>query len=78
MQDEGLAPREAAWKTVTQTTGPVIATTLVLLAVFVPIASFPGLSGELYRQFALTIFGGILRRSRNHIGLDRTRPRPAR
>jgi hydrophobe/amphiphile efflux-1 (HAE1) family protein len=55
MEDERLSPREAAWKTVTQTTGPVIATTLVLLAVFVPIAFFPGLSGELYRQFALTI-----------------------
>ncbi|WP_295455739.1 efflux RND transporter permease subunit [uncultured Thiodictyon sp.] len=59
MAEEGLAPREAAWKTVTQTTGPVIATTLVLLAVFVPIAFFPGLSGELYRQFALTIAAAV-------------------
>ncbi len=59
MEHERLSPREAAWKTVTQTTGPVIATTLVLLAVFVPIAFFPGLSGELYRQFALTIAAAV-------------------
>ena len=38
-----------------EVTGPVIATTLVLLAVFVPTAFLPGITGELYRQFGLTI-----------------------
>ena len=55
MVDEGLSPKEAARKTVTQVTAPVIATTCVLMAVFVPVAFFPGLTGELYRQFSVTI-----------------------
>ena len=55
MLDEGLSPKEAARKTVTQVTAPVIATTCVLMAVFVPVAFFPGLTGELYRQFSVTI-----------------------
>lgn len=55
MLEEGLTPKEAAYKTVTQMTSPVLATTAVLLAVFLPIAFFPGLSGELYRQFGITI-----------------------
>ncbi|WP_295888895.1 efflux RND transporter permease subunit [uncultured Thiohalocapsa sp.] len=70
MQDEGLSPHEAAWKTVSQTTGPVIATTLVLLAVFVPIAFFPGLSGELYRQFALTIAAAVSLSALNALSLS--------
>jgi hydrophobe/amphiphile efflux-1 (HAE1) family protein len=40
-------------------TGPIIATTLVLLAVFVPVAFFPGIQGQLYRQFAVTISGTV-------------------
>jgi len=41
-------------------TGPVIATTLVLLAVFVPTAFMGGITGQLYRQFALTISGAVV------------------
>jgi HAE1 family hydrophobic/amphiphilic exporter-1 len=52
---EGLSGKEAAIKGMAEITGPVIATTLVLIAVFVPTAFLPGISGQLYRQFALTI-----------------------
>ena len=47
--------KEAAFRAMTEVTGPVIAIVLVLVAVFLPVAFFGGLAGELYRQFALTI-----------------------
>ncbi len=50
-----LSPAEATKKAMAQITGPVIAISLVLLSVFVPIAFMPGLSGTLFRQFAITI-----------------------
>nr|MCH9640001.1 efflux RND transporter permease subunit [Betaproteobacteria bacterium] len=52
---EGLSPQDATKKTMTEVSGPIIATTLVLLAVFVPIAFLEGISGQLYRQFSVTI-----------------------
>ena len=52
---EGKTPREAARQTMTEVGTALIATTLVLAAVFVPTAFLPGLSGSFYRQFALTI-----------------------
>jgi hydrophobe/amphiphile efflux-1 (HAE1) family protein len=55
MHEEGLAAREAAIKAMHEVTGPVIAIVLTLCAVFVPIAFLGGLTGELYRQFAVTI-----------------------
>jgi hydrophobe/amphiphile efflux-1 (HAE1) family protein len=55
MHEEGLAPREAAIKAMREVTRPIIAIVLVLCAVFVPIAFLGGLTGELYRQFAVTI-----------------------
>ncbi|MCF7790379.1 MAG: multidrug efflux RND transporter permease subunit [Victivallales bacterium] len=55
IKEEGLDPVEATKKSMNQITGPVIATTLVLMAVFVPVAFLPGITGELYRQFAVTI-----------------------
>jgi hydrophobe/amphiphile efflux-1 (HAE1) family protein len=51
----GLTPRDATLKAMTEVTSPIIAITLVLCAVFVPIAFIPGLTGQFYRQFALTI-----------------------
>ncbi len=51
----GVNRRKAAMTAMGQVTGPIIATTLVLMAVFVPIAFMPGVTGQLYRQFALTI-----------------------
>ncbi|HEY3777704.1 MAG TPA: multidrug efflux RND transporter permease subunit [Rhizomicrobium sp.] len=53
--EAGLAPREATLKAMSEVTGPIIAIALTLCAVFVPIAFISGLTGEFYRQFALTI-----------------------
>ncbi len=52
---EGLDRLQATAQALRQIAGPVIATTLVLLAVFVPVALLPGIVGELYRQFAVTL-----------------------
>lgn len=51
----GLSPRDATVQAMKEVSGPIIAIALVLCAVFVPIAFVPGLSGEFYKQFALTI-----------------------
>jgi multidrug efflux pump len=53
--EEGLSPRDAAYKAMTEVSGPIIAIALVLIAVFVPLAFITGLSGQFYKQFALTI-----------------------
>jgi multidrug efflux pump subunit AcrB len=53
--EEGLAPREATIKAMSQVSGPVIAVGLVLSAVFVPCAFISGITGAFFRQFALTI-----------------------
>jgi len=55
MLEFGLDPNTAAKKAMDEVTGPVIATTLVVLAVFVPVAFLGGITGELYKQFAITI-----------------------
>ena len=57
-EDPALAPREAALITMREVSGAIIATTLVLLAVFVPVAALPGITGEMYRQFGVTILRG--------------------
>jgi multidrug efflux pump len=53
--EAGLSPRDAALRAMREVTGPIIAIALTLCAVFVPIAFISGLTGEFYRQFALTI-----------------------
>ena len=53
--DQGLSPREAARKAMDEVTGPVIAVGLVLFAVFIPAAFLAGISGQFFRQFAVTI-----------------------
>jgi HAE1 family hydrophobic/amphiphilic exporter-1/multidrug efflux pump len=55
MREEGLLARDAAIKAMREVTSPIIAIVLTLTAVFVPIAFLGGLTGELYRQFAVTI-----------------------
>ena len=55
MEEEGLSARDAAIKTMHQVTGPCIATTLVLLAMFVPVCFLSGITGVMYRQFGITI-----------------------
>jgi multidrug efflux pump len=53
--EEGLSPRDAAYKAMSEVSGPIIAIALTLIAVFVPLAFITGLSGQFYKQFALTI-----------------------
>ncbi len=53
--ERGLSPIDAAVTAMKEVTGPIIATTAVLMAVFVPVAFLPGVTGRLYNQFALTI-----------------------
>jgi HAE1 family hydrophobic/amphiphilic exporter-1 len=53
--ERGMPRKEAAIKAMSEVSGPVVATTLVLLAVFIPAAFLPGITGQLYRQFAITI-----------------------
>ncbi|MCG9759287.1 MULTISPECIES: efflux RND transporter permease subunit [Pseudoalteromonas] len=55
MHEQGLQAREAAVKAMQEVSGPVVAIVLVLCSVFVPIAFLGGLTGELFRQFAITI-----------------------
>ncbi len=57
---DGLSPKDAAITAMREITGPVIATTLVLLAVFVPTAFMSGITGQLFKQFALTISAAVL------------------
>jgi multidrug efflux pump len=59
MTEEGLPPREATRKAITQITGAIVGITLVLVAVFVPMAFFPGSVGVIYRQFSVTIVSAI-------------------
>lgn len=60
MAEEGLPPREATRKAMGQITGAIIGITLVLTAVFVPMAFFPGAVGIIYQQFSLTMVVSIL------------------
>ncbi|MEQ3725730.1 multidrug efflux RND transporter permease subunit [Alcanivorax sp.] len=54
-EDPDISTRDAVTRTMEEVTGPIIATTLVLLAVFVPVALMPGITGVMYNQFAVTI-----------------------
>jgi hydrophobe/amphiphile efflux-1 (HAE1) family protein len=60
MHEEGLDAKTAAIKAMGQVTGPIIATTLVLFAVFIPVGFIPGITGQLYRQFAVTMCTSVL------------------
>ncbi|MBI4785413.1 MAG: efflux RND transporter permease subunit [Oscillatoriophycideae cyanobacterium NC_groundwater_1537_Pr4_S-0.65um_50_18] len=55
VQDRGMHPLPAAIEAMRELSGAVIATSLVLMAVFIPVAFFPGTTGAIYQQFALTI-----------------------
>jgi len=59
MAEEGLPPREATRKAMSQITGAIVGITLVLMAVFVPMAFFPGSVGIIYRQFSVTMVAAI-------------------
>ncbi|MFT2520903.1 efflux RND transporter permease subunit, partial [Escherichia coli] len=53
--EDGLAPREAAHAAMAEVTRPIISIMLVLCSVFVPVAFLSGITGQFYRQFAITI-----------------------
>jgi HAE1 family hydrophobic/amphiphilic exporter-1 len=55
IQEKGMTPFEGAREAMAEISGAVVASSLVLLAVFIPVAFFPGTTGQLYKQFALTI-----------------------
>ncbi len=57
---EGLDPRAATIKAMGEITGPILAITLVLISIFLPAAFLPGLVGQFYRQFALTIASAMV------------------
>jgi HAE1 family hydrophobic/amphiphilic exporter-1 len=59
-EEPHLSPAEATRKAMSEITGPIIAITLVLLSVFVPVAFLPGTSGVLFRQFAITISAAMV------------------
>ncbi len=65
-----MPPRQATKLAMTQITGPIVAITLVLLSVFVPIAFIPGLSGVLFQQFAVTICVAMLISALNALTLS--------
>ena len=70
MEEEHLSAKEAAKKTMIQVTGPVVATTLVLLAMFIPVCFLPGITGEMYRQFGVTISVSVFISSINALTLS--------
>ena len=67
---DGMSGRDAAVQTMKEVSGPIVATTLVLLAVFVPVTLMPGISGALYRQFAMTISVAVVISSLNALTLS--------
>ncbi|MFA7554811.1 MAG: multidrug efflux RND transporter permease subunit [Spongiibacteraceae bacterium] len=68
--DPSLSPADAAILTMREVSGAIIATTLVLLAVFIPVTLLPGISGEMYQQFALTICVAVIISSINALTLS--------
>jgi HAE1 family hydrophobic/amphiphilic exporter-1 len=70
LREEGLEIKAAVTKAMEQVSGPIIATTLVLMAVFVPVAFMPGITGELYKQFSVTISFAVLISSINALTLS--------
>ncbi len=56
----GMKPREAAHRAMSEVSGPIVAITLVLSSVFVPLAFLGGVTGEFYRQFAVTIAAAVI------------------
>ncbi|MGB5379222.1 efflux RND transporter permease subunit [Muriicola sp.] len=68
--DKGMSARQATIDAMKKVTAPVIATTLVLVAVFIPVAGMAGITGILYQQFAITIVVSVLVSSVNALTLS--------
>jgi len=58
--EEGLSPKDAAFKAMSQVSGPVVAIALILAAVFIPTVFIPGITGAMYQQFAVTMAVSVL------------------
>src|ERR1700681_985910 len=69
-EEPNLSPGDATKRAREQITGPIIAITFVLLSVFVPVAFIPGISGQLFRQFAVTISVAMLISALNALTLS--------
>lgn len=70
METEGLSPKDASIKAMNQVSGAVIATTLVLLAIFVPVGFLGGITGKIYQQFAVAISTAVFFSSINALTLS--------
>ncbi len=68
--EEGMSPRNAAYKAMEEVSGPVVAIALILAAVFVPTAFIPGITGRLYQQFAVTIAISVIFSAFNALSLS--------
>ncbi len=68
--EDGLSPKEAAFRAMQEISGPVIGIALVLSAVFVPTAFIPGITGRLYQQFAVTIAVSVILSAFNALSLS--------
>lgn len=66
----GMSPKEATNRAMKEVTAPVIATTLVLVAVFIPVAAMGGITGSLYQQFAITVAVSVVFSSINALSLS--------
>ena len=69
-ENPDMTPAEATKKAMAEITAPIIAITLVLMSVFVPVAFIPGISGELFRQFAVTVSVAMLLSAINALTLS--------
>jgi hydrophobic/amphiphilic exporter-1 (mainly G- bacteria), HAE1 family len=68
--EHGLSPKEASLKAMEEVSGPVIAIAIILAAVFVPTAFIPGITGQLYQQFAVTIAVSVIISAFNALSLS--------
>jgi HAE1 family hydrophobic/amphiphilic exporter-1 len=68
--ERGMDPKEATEMAMKEVTAPVIATTLVLIAVFIPVAAMGGITGSLYQQFAITVAVSVVFSSINALTLS--------
>lgn len=69
IDEEGLSPRQATEKAMDEIAGPIIGVVLVMMAVFIPTTMISGISGQLYKQFALTIAASTLLSGLNSLTL---------
>ena len=68
--EQGLSPKDAALKAMEEVSGPVIAIAIILSAVFIPTAFIPGITGQLYQQFAVTIAVSVILSAFNALSLS--------